>query len=117
MVAGSFCIYQSVPAQGRQVEEAVSSHGNICLFTIAVYSQCERLWLSQEEHVPLPLTVCPVLLAVLDSSPCYHAVLPLIRHALGHFDCMPSTSMCVWQTSPSQERHLIPPRGLSLEPL
>lgn len=74
-----------MPAQGRQVEaaEAVRSHGNVCLLTIVVYSQCERLRLLQEEHVPLPLTVCPVLLAALDSSPCYHAVLPLVRHALG----------------------------------
>jgi len=60
-----------------------------------VYSQCERLWLSQEECVPLPVTVSPVLLAVLGSSPCYHAVLPLVRHASGGFDCISSTCACV----------------------
>lgn len=107
VVTGSFCIYQPVPSQGRQVEaaEAVSSHGNVCLLTTVVYSQRGRLRLSQEEHVPLPVTVCPVLLAMLNSSPCYHAVLPAVRHALRHFDRMPSTCVC--------GKHLQAGRGIS----
>lgn len=73
-IAGSFCIYQSVAAQEGWAEAAVSGHGNTCLLTIVVYSQHERLWLAQEEHVPVSSTVCPVLLAVLVSSTCSHAI-------------------------------------------
>lgn len=107
MQARSLCLCQPVPAQGQQVEAAgaVGSCGNVCLLT-TVHSQHGRLWLSQEEHVPLAVTItCPVVPAVLDSSPRYCAVLP-VRDGLGHCGHTPVT--CVWQTPPGQEQRLIP---------